>query len=387
VRLLVLGGTRFLGRHVAEQALERGWAVTLLHRGLTGAGLLLQAEHLQADRDADLSVLGGRRFDAVIDTCAYRPRQVAAALTAMKALAGPIHQYQLVSSISVYAPAPQGADEDSPRVTLADPDTEVVDGSTYGGLKALCEDVLTAALPQQACVVRPGLIVGPHDPTGRFTWWVRRMRRGGTVLAPGDGLSPVQCIDVRDLAAFMLDRAQAGGRGCFNATGPVGDAQADRADPAEPAERAERAERADASGPAGPAVDPRPAAIAPAAHAPAPSPGPLLTMAGFLEAARHALAAAPGQEPPLQWVDEAVLLARGVRPWVDLPLWLDRDNAWVARTRCDRAHEAGLRTRPLARTLRDTARWAEGRAPEPGVGLSPELEAQLLGLASAPSDP
>jgi hypothetical protein len=201
------------------------------------------------------------------------------------------------------------------------------------------------------------------------------MRRGGTVLAPGDGLSPVQCIDVRDLAAFMLDRAAAGGPGCFNATGPVGDAQAD---PAEPA---------DASGPAGPAVDPRPAAIAPAAHAPAPSPGPLLTMAGFLEAARHALAAAPGQEPPLQWVDEAVLLARGVRPWIDLPLWLDRDNAWVALTRCDRAHEAGLRTRPLAQTMRDTARWAEGRAPEPGVGLAPEYEAQLLGLASAPSPP
>lgn len=334
MRLLVLGGTRFLGRHVAEQALAAGHRVSLLHRGRSGASLFAQAEHLIADRDGDLGVLAHGRWDAVIDTSAYVPRQVRAAVAALR---GRVAHYQLVSTVSVYADPGAGYDEDAPLEALQDPTTETVDGSTYGGLKVLCERALQASWPAAgACIVRPGLIVGPHDPTGRFTWWVRRCMRGGEVLAPGDPETPVQVIDVRDLAAFMMRLAENGTAGTFNAAGPA---------------------RAD---------------------------GGTLTMGELLETARITLN--PGAT--LTWVDEAFLLARGVRPWVDLPVWLDRANAGLATARLDRAITAGLRSRALSQTLRDTAAWAAtenatpagtGSGPSrPPVGLSPEREADLL---------
>ena len=206
MQLLVLGGTRFLGRHLAEQALATGHRVTLLHRGRSNAALFPQAEHRIADRDVDLSAaLAGGMWDAVIDTSAYFPRQVKSVAAA---LAGRVGQYQLVSSISVYAAFDKpGLDESAPLTTLADPTVETVTGASYGGLKVLCEQAAVAGFGKRCLIARPGLIVGPHDPTGRFTWWAQRFARAGqvqagdTVLAPGNAAGPMQCIDVRDAAA------------------------------------------------------------------------------------------------------------------------------------------------------------------------------------------
>ena len=177
LNLLVLGGTRFLGRHLAAQALARGHRLTLLHRGLSGAGLFPEAEHRIADRDGDLALLAHGKWDAAIDTSAYVPRQVRALA---QRLAGRVEHYQLVSSISVYAGfSAAGTQEDAPLQTLPDPSTEVATGATYGGLKALCEQVAVQGFGGRCLLVRPGLLVGPHDPTGRFTWWLRcRPARG-----------------------------------------------------------------------------------------------------------------------------------------------------------------------------------------------------------------
>jgi len=323
MKLLVLGGTRFLGRHIAEQALAAGRQVTLLHRGKSGPDLFPQAEHRIADRNGDLSALQGGTWDACIDTSAYVPRQVRA-VTAV--LAGRVGQYQLVSSISAYDDAGYSADtgptETSPLARLADPCVQAITGDTYGGLKVLCEEAAQQAFGARCLVSRPGLIVGPHDPTGRFTWWPQRLQRGGEVLAPGDPATPVQFIDVRDLAAWHLLQAEAGTAGVFNLVGP-----------SEP-----------------------------------------LTFGGLLQAARDTLNPAA----QLRWVDEAWLLAQGVQPWSDLPVWLPRAQAGMHRTDIRRALATGLRTRLLATTLRDTAAWAQGRATPAGVGLAPEREAALL---------
>ena len=221
MKILLLGGTRFLGRHLAEQALAAGHDMTLLHRGRSATGLFPQARHLLADRDGDLSVLDGpQTWDAVIDTSAYVPRQVRAVAAR---LAGRIGHYQMVSTISVYAePLAAGLDESARRVVLDDPAVEAVSGDTYGGLKALCEDAAVDAFgPDRVLLPRPGLIVGPNDPTGRFSWWVQRLLRGGDVLAPGPADAPVQFIDVRDLAAWLLRSAGTSASGPFNLTGPL----------------------------------------------------------------------------------------------------------------------------------------------------------------------
>lgn len=337
MKLLVLGGTRFLGRHLVEAALQRGHAVTLLHRGRSAPGLFAQAEHRIADRDGDLAALAQGHWDAAIDTSAYVPRQVRALAAALGDRVG---HYQLVSSISVYAgfDAP-GVDEEGALQTLPDATVEAVTGATYGGLKALCEAAALAGFAGRCLVNRPGLIVGPHDPTGRFTWWVQRLQRGGTVLAPGDPAAPVQFIDARDAAAWMLLQAERRTQGKYNLTGPQ-----------QP-----------------------------------------LTMGGLLTTARATLN--PGAQ--LQWVDEKYLLDQGVAPWSDLPVWLPRRQAGMHRVDITRALATGLACRPLADTLHDTAQWAAGAAStgaataastsaptqgpvRPSVGLASEREAALL---------
>jgi 2'-hydroxyisoflavone reductase len=330
MRLLIIGGTRFLGRHVAEQALAAGHALTLLHRGRSGPGLFPQAQHLLLDRNGELSALAAAGpWDAAIDTSAYVPRHVRS-LAAV--LAGRVAHYQLVSSISVYA-SMQGAStsEDAPLAKLADgtdPGIEEVTGETYGPLKALCEEAARTAFGESSTlVVRPGLIVGPFDPSGRFTWWVRRFGRGGEVLAPGDPQQPVQFIDARDLAAWMLVQAEARKAGTFNLTGP---------------------------------------------EVPLP-------IERFLASAREVLAP-PGCR--LSWVDEKLLLAQGVAPWSDLPVWLSAEDAGLHRTDISRALATGLYCRPLALTLADTAAWArdanELKPGAPAPGLAPEREEELL---------
>jgi 2'-hydroxyisoflavone reductase len=216
VRLLVLGGTRFLGRAVAESALARGHELTLFNRGETNPELFPEAERLRGDRRGDLSVLEGRTWDAVIDPSGYVPAVVRASAERLQGSG----RYVFVSSVSVYADLSQGATEESPVAELGDMSVDEVaaDFSNYGPLKALCEAEVESMFGDRALIVRPGLIVGPHDPTGRFTYWARRLGRAGEVLAPGPPQRRVQFVDVRDLADWLVAAAESGLDGTFNAT-------------------------------------------------------------------------------------------------------------------------------------------------------------------------
>lgn len=316
MKLLVLGGTRFLGRHFVAAALARGHALTLFHRGRTNPELFPEAEHVLGDRDGGLGALAGRTWDAVLDPSGYVPRVVGAAAAALAGRAG---QYAFVSSISAYAaPLAPGADESAPLATLADPAVEEVTGETYGGLKAACEREVARAFGEHALVVRPGLIVGPHDSTDRFPYWPRRLARGGEVLAPGRREQPVQVIDARDLAEWLIALLERGASGTYNAAGP-----------AEP-----------------------------------------LTLGALLEQ----VALAVGSTGTLTWVDEPFLLERGVQPWTELPLWLPAEEAGLDEVSVQRAVAAGLAFRPLAETARDTLAWDLAR-PDAARAGSPVLDA------------
>ncbi len=223
-RLLVLGGTGFIGPALVELARQRGHTVTIFNRGKTRPGLFPDVEKLQGDRDPQkgegIKSLAGRQWDVVFDDCGYFPRHVKASAELM----GPnIGHYIYVSSISCYAKNDvEGGNEDAELARLADPTVETMGKSyeNYGGLKVLCEQAAMAALPGKVTIVRPGYIVGPDDPTGRFTYWPARMDRGGEVLVPGTPNDPIQVIDVRDLAAWMLLCGERGTKGVFNACGP-----------------------------------------------------------------------------------------------------------------------------------------------------------------------
>jgi 2'-hydroxyisoflavone reductase len=318
MRLLILGGTVFLGRHVVTDALERGHDVTLFHRGRTARGLYPAAEEVLGDRDGGLDVLQGRTWDAIVDTSGFVPRLVG---DSARLDAG---HYTFVSSGSVYADHSRpGIDEDAPLATLDDPSSEDV-ASYYGELKALCEAEVANAFPQRAAIVRSGLIVGPYDPTNRFTYWVTRIAEGGRVLAPEPRDQPVQVIDGRDLAGWMLDLAQRRTAGTFNAVG-----------------------------------DPLP-------------------MEDLLEAIR----AATGSDADLVWLPEQRLLDAAVEPWEELPLWLapaaDPQHAEFLNVSNERAVAAGLRLRPLAETISATLEWAREAGPQ-RERLARARESALLG--------
>jgi 2'-hydroxyisoflavone reductase len=321
MRLLVLGGTVFLGRHVVRLALARGHDVTLFHRGKSNPGVFPEAEHVLGDRDGGLAALDGREWDAVVDTSGYVPRVVGASAAALSGRAG---HYTFVSSGSVYPhPVPRGADESAAVGELDDPAIEEVTGETYGPLKALCERAATDAFSGPVLNVRAGLIVGPHDPTDRFTYWPLRMARGGPVLAPDRPEQPVQWIDVRDLAGWILDMAARGEGGTFNAAGP-----------AEPAT--------------------------------------------FRELLATCAEVAGGGSPV--WTDAAFLAEHEVRPWVDLPLALPEEAEDMSTMSAAKAIAQGLAFRPLADTARDTLEWARARPADAPLraGLVPEREADLL---------
>jgi 2'-hydroxyisoflavone reductase len=212
MRLLLLGGTVFLGRHVAAEALARGHDVTLFHRGRHGADLFPEAEHVRGDRGGDLAALEDGRWDAAVDTSGYHPDHVAAS-SALLAKAG-VEHLSFVSTCNVYPGWPaEPVSEDSPVWE---------EGDDYGPHKAASERAAEAALPGRVAHVRAGLLVGPHDNVFRLPWWVRRIAHGGDVLAPGDPQRTVQVIDVRDLAAWFLDLADERRAGVFNATSPPG---------------------------------------------------------------------------------------------------------------------------------------------------------------------
>ena len=221
-KILILGGTGFLGPATIEIAQARGHQVTMFNRGKTRPDLFPGVEKLHGDRDPKkgegLKALEGRSWDAVIDNSAYSPRIVRASAGL---LAPRVKQYLIISSISAYQePNPENGTEDAALASLADPTVEDIGEGNYGGLKALCEQAAQKAMPGRTAVIRPGYIVGPDDPSGRFTYWPVRFAKGGELAVPGAPTDPVEIIDVRDLAAWLVHLVERGTTGVFNACGP-----------------------------------------------------------------------------------------------------------------------------------------------------------------------
>jgi 2'-hydroxyisoflavone reductase len=320
MRLLVLGGTKFLGRATVDAALARGHEVTLFNRGQTNPGLYPNAEKITGDRTEDLSALDGRDWDAVLDMATFLPRVVRLSVDALQ---GRIGRYVYVSSISAYADQSVPPVEGAPVAELEDPDSESIED--YGALKATCERIVEDAYGERALIIRPGLIVGPHDPTDRFTYWPRRVAEGGRVLAPAPPDAPVQFVDVRDLGQWIVHVTERAASGVFNATGEtitfeqvIAECQA-------------------VSGPA-----------------------------------------------EIVWVPSERLVQAGVGEWMELPLWIvSPEYSATHLADVSKAVEAGLRFRPLAETIADTLAWdAEREWPRAeGVGLAPEREQELLARA------
>jgi 2'-hydroxyisoflavone reductase len=322
MHILVLGGTQFLGRHVVDAALQQGHDVTMFNRGQTRPELFPDVEKLRGDRDGDLGALDGRRFDAVVDTSGYVSRIVQTTLDALD----DVGHYTFVSSVSAYASLATPADESAPVAQLTE-ENEVWRSEAYGALKALCEDAVRRRFPD-AFIPRPGLIVGPWDPTGRFTYWPARLAEGGRVLAPAPRDAPAQVIDVRDLARWIVLAAETGLAGTFNA------------------------------------VD-RPT-----------------TRAALVETCRRAASDdGMGTDAEVVWVEPDFLLEQAVGEWMELPLWLHASEyAGMLSIDPARAFAAGLQTRPLAETAADTLAWVRsGEAPaDPPAGLARDKERAVL---------
>ncbi|MFM0597479.1 NAD-dependent epimerase/dehydratase family protein [Paraburkholderia dilworthii] len=289
-----MGGTLFLGRHIVEVALGRGHDVTIFNRGQENPTLFPEIERLVGDRNSNLSSLAGREFEAVIDPSAYNPEHVHLLLSALK---GPPRHYTFISSISVYRGFAPGIQYDE--------DADLLAGSEgYGALKARTEAAIWSAMPERVAILRPGLIAGPYDPTGRFTYWIRRIEAGGRVLAPGRRERPVQFIDARDLAEWAMLLAEDQVSAVYNAAGP---------------------------------------------HS-------TLTMGQFLD---HCLEASQS-DARLEWLTDEQILASGIEGWTELPLWIaenDTEAGGIFHADNRRARELGLGFRPVAETIRDTRDW------------------------------
>lgn len=218
MKLLILGGTRFYGRAIAEEALGRGHQVTLFHRGQSGRDLFPEATHVLGNRDGELDRLSGHTFDAVVDVCGYVPRLVRASAEFLRPLAP---RYVFVSTISVYDLATPGLHaEDAPRFAPLLDGNEQITGETYGPLKVACEDVVEEVYGQNGFSIRPGYIIGPHDVSDRFTYWVARIGQGGEVAVPIAQGQPFQGVDARDLARYTVDQAEADTHGATHVIGP-----------------------------------------------------------------------------------------------------------------------------------------------------------------------
>jgi len=326
MNLLIIGGTRFLGRALVDAALAAGHTVTLFNRGQSNPGLYPQIETLIGDRDGGLGVLARRQWDAVIDTCGYVPRFVG---DSVRFLADAVGHYTFISTLSVYSdPSIMGMDENAPLGMLEDEMVEEITGETYGPLKVLCEKAVDAAMgPERALHVRAGLIVGPHDLSDRFSYWPHRVAQGGDVLAPGDANGRTQFIDVRDLAEWTIRATQARLSGPFNATGPASE----------------------------------------------------LTLGTVLDTCK----AVSGSDAIFTWVSDAFLLEQEVAPYTEMPLWVPVEGYEGFDTfNCSKAIAVGLTFRPLTETVQATLDWLATRPADYQWrnGLKPEREAELLRL-------
>ena len=340
MKLLILGGTRFVGRHLVRAALAREHEITLFNRGQHPSAASTKVETIYGDRHSDLAKLQGRRWDAVIDTCGYLPRTVRASA---EILSHSVETYVFISSLSVYADfSVDGIDETAPVAKLTSEQLEeanaidssqasaVTYGKMYGGLKALCEQAAEEVLPNRVLIIRPGLIVGPHDYTDRFTFWVQRVARNeaGEVLAPGRPDRYVQFIDVRDLAEWIVRMIERGGTGAYNANGLPNN----------------------------------------------------LTMAKVLEECKMVR----DSDASFTWVSEEFLMQEKVVPWSEMPLWMPEEGAPHLKgfmfINCDKAVGAGLSFRALNDTIKDTLAWfAADRANEElKAGIDADKEQRLL---------
>ncbi len=322
MRLLTIGGTRFTGRALSERALARGHELTVFHRGSTGADLFPEAEHVLGDRKEGLAALAGRRFDAVVDFCGFFPRHVRASAELLRDSGW----YGFVSSISAYPEKiPAGTTEDGPVREPPVPEPEEMTPETYGALKVGCERVVTEVFGDRAAIVRPGFIVGPHDPTDRFPSLLRGAAAGGTRVLPGPPEAPLQFVDARDLADFLLRLAEGRVGGTFLGIHPRG----------------------------------------------------TTTVGEVVELAR----AAAGADTRFLWAEQARLEALLTEEELEgaWPLWA-RDDPGFHELSPVRADAAGATHRPVAETVRDTLAWATttDRAPQRDHGLSPAREAELV---------
>ncbi len=299
MKILIIGGTRFLGRHLVNSARARGHDVTLFNRGMTNPNLFRNVDMIQGDREKDLDQLSGQ-WDAVIDTCGYFPRIVRMSAEALK---DKVDQYVFISSISVYADFKKiNINESYPVGKIEDETMEQITGESYGPLKALCEKAVQDVFGINSLIVRPGLIVGPHDPTDRFTYWPVRIARGGDVLVPDNPNALTQIIDVRDLSDFIIHLVEQNVSGVFNATG-------------EP-----------------------------------------LQLGTLFETCKQV----SGSDANFKWASVEFLNKNNVAPWSDMPAWLPdtEEEKGFARVDISKARHAGLVISPLEETVKDTIVWA-----------------------------
>ena len=332
-KILVLGGSTFIGPALVESAIKRGHEVTLFNRGVSqpesppqsAIEALGKAENVIGDRQENLDRLSDRSWDMVIDTSGYEPESVE---IAARFFSERTSRYMFVSSISAYEKF------DRPGLTESTKLRELPeDGpADYGSLKAACEKIVQLTLGQRALVVRPGLIVGPLDPTDRFTYWIHRVAEGGPIVAPGRPDAPVQFIDVRDLAQWMVQLTEQESNGIYHVTGP----------------------------------------------------DYVLTMQDFLEECRRLL----NKEAEFVWVNEENLVELGAKAWTQLPLWIpdsEEEARFMRSIDCSKALNKGLKIRPLRDTISDTASWHSTRTLDGGelkAGLTPDFEQMILAAKS-----
>lgn len=325
MKILIIGGTRFLGRHLVTSARARGHEITLFNRGKTNPDLFSRVKSIRGDREKDLDQISGQ-WDAVIDTCGYVPRVVKVSAEALKER---VQQYVFISSISVYADFSKiGINESSDLGTLSDESVEEITGETYGPLKVLCEKTVQDVFGARALIVRPGLIVGPHDSTDRFTYWPVRINQGGDILTPERPDVLTQFIDARDLADFTIRLIEQNVSGVFNATGNP------------------------------------------------------ITLNTLFETCKRV----SKSNANFKWAPVDFLAKHNVSPWIDMPVWVpdSSEDAGFSRVDISKALSAGLKFTDLSETIRDTLKW-EFERPENHewkAGLKKEREQELLELLS-----
>jgi len=323
MKILIIGGTRFVGRYLVKSVQRNGHEITLFNRGQTNPEIYPDIEQIHGDRDGGLNKLKRRKWDAVIDTCGYFPRLVNDSASFLKNRVG---QYVFISTVSVYKDhSKPGNNEKSPLGTIKEKTIEEITGESYGPLKVLCEKAVKRHFPTATLIIRPGIIVGPHDPTDRFTYWPYRIGLGGKVLMPKPKNYPIQYIDVRDLGDWTIDLMERKKNGIFNAIGPE----------------------------------------------------KLLTMQKFVEAGKSVL----NSKAEFIWANKKFLLDRDVEEWRDLPIWIaGKKFIGLTRTSCAKAFANGLKFRSPGETIKDTYEWCRKRPKnyQWRAGLNPKREKELL---------